>query len=387
MLRLRYSPFMRSALILVDNLRIGGFQRLAIDQSYGLADFGFKVHIFVLSENVDGYGQALHTAEIDLIKKHELEVSYIGTSHLKQVQQLRKFFTLHKTIDLTISHSLRGTVLIRLAQMSLGICIPFSTTIHQLPSLSRKIQRWRRFIYAQLTDKLFAYSVSVKLDWDSRIHSKGIHLSKLFRQEITAVRNGIYLKRLPRTNVTAKARGDNSRPRLIYLGRNAIWKGLGTFFDLLSDHTFDGFDFLLMVPSIDGIPLELLRNNKSRLTVIEGKTFSDLQTRPGDVHIYATNYGRGVDLVESVSLNVLEFASIGVPSVISKNGSSTWPELVSIGILKEVDWGDSNSVAATIKKATTFSLDEFELEQIRKLISIQANLRQIAEISGVRLDS
>jgi hypothetical protein len=233
---------------------------------------------------------------------------------------------------------------------------------------------------------LFAYSEAVKLDWDSKIKEKGLILSRLFRKQITVVRNGIYLDRLPKDMPTKESPPRDTRPRLIYLGRNAIWKGLGTYFELMNHEEFNGFDFLLIVPSIEGIPNETLEKNKSRLSVIEGKTFSDIQKYAGDVHIYATNYGSCVDIVESVSLNVLEFASIGVPSLISKHGSSTWPELVTIGLLKEVDWSNLLEVSEAIRNATAFTLNAVELETVRNIISVQANLKRIAEISSISLE-
>ena len=41
---------MNHALICVDNLRVGGYQRLALDEAYALSDRGYIVSIFVLEE-------------------------------------------------------------------------------------------------------------------------------------------------------------------------------------------------------------------------------------------------------------------------------------------------------------------------------------------------
>ena len=42
---------MKSVTFFIDNLRIGGFQRLCLDQAYAFSDRGYKVTIIALQEN------------------------------------------------------------------------------------------------------------------------------------------------------------------------------------------------------------------------------------------------------------------------------------------------------------------------------------------------
>jgi hypothetical protein len=58
------------------------------------------------------------------------------------------------------------------------------------------------------------------------------------------------------------------------------------------------------------------------------------------VHIYPVNYGSSAKFIESVSLNCLEMACLGVPSVVTKGGLSTWQDLQEFGIFVEVDWDE-----------------------------------------------
>lgn len=371
---------MKKAVIVVDNLRIGGFQRLSLDQSYGLSDLGFQVKLIVLAESNNFSIHSLHEVENLLVSRHGINVVYAGNTHMAQIKVLRTILRRHHDPDLLLCHSLRGTILLRLVQIGRVRRKSFSTTIHQLPSLSEFGQRWRRIFYAQFSDLLFAYSESVKLDWQRNIANRGKLAEIFFRKQITVVRNGIYLERLPRMASANQEALAKTRPRLIYLGRNTIWKGLGTYFQLLDFPELNGFDFLLMVPSTEGIPTDLLNRHGARIQVLVGKTISDLEARQGDVHIYPTNYGAGVDLVESVSLNVLEFGAIGIPSVLSRRGSSTWPELVDSGLLCEVDWIDEQEISTTIMRANQFILDAPELDDIRNQISIIRNLNKMMDL-------
>lgn len=367
---------MKNVLIVIDNLRIGGFQRLALDQSYLLSDNGFKVTIVVLDR--ESINVTLEHLERDLIGKRKIDILHIGGSKVHEVRLLVQVLR-NCNYRLILSHSLRGTVELAIARKftKLHKINQIVSTIHQLPTLSAPKQRFLRFTYAQYSDYLFAYSAAVKSDWEKRVE----HFPKLFRlfynKNIELLRNGIYLKRLP-SEVQASSVG---KPRLIYLGRLREWKGLTTYYDLGLNPHINGYDFLMMIPEIEpSVKKSLEAKFGDRMQFIVGKTIAHLQPRKGDVHIYPTNYGEDAEFVESISLNCLEFACIGIPSIVSRGGLDTWNDLKDYGIFCEVDWNDTSSVEKAIKSASINQ--NWDLGNIRKLISIDNNVMSLLQATG-----
>jgi hypothetical protein len=58
------------------------------------------------------------------------------------------------------------------------------------------------------------------------------------------------------------------------------------------------------------------------------KSFRDYKPSYGDVHLYPANYGTSAKFIESISINCLEMASVGIPSFITRGGLLTWPEFL-----------------------------------------------------------
>ena len=121
-------------------------------------------------------------------------------------------------------------------------------------------------------------------------------------------------------------------------------------------------------------PQEFLKNLNydvvKRITCITGKSVSQISFYPGDLLLYPVIFeGK---FLEGVSINVLEMACMGVPSIIS-NGIDTWPELATLGMLQVADWTDTESVASLILSNYKFSSSDGILEA-RRLIDINNNL-------------
>jgi glycosyltransferase involved in cell wall biosynthesis len=250
-----------------------------------------------------------------------------------------------------------------------------NTTLHQLPGLSHKSQRVKRFVYAQFADNLFCFSKAAEINWYSQFGSRFSKPVQFLSKEISVLRNGIYLDRLP---IQSHNRLEGSKPRIIYLGRISFWKGLDTLKNLARLPELNDFDFLLMVPKIspeDLADLSILLPN--RLEIIEGKSISSLQSRKGDVHIYPAHYGKGVSIIESISLNCLEMCAIGVPSLVSKGGLLTWPDLATSRLIKEVDWSELDAVGGALIEASKTQVSDTELKKIRQIVDIE---NQIAKL-------
>lgn len=370
---------MPSAVLFVDNLRIGGFQRLALDQAYGLSELGFTTTIYVLDDSSQKQLANFFNVESEIISRLKIEIVWIGRARRSQLRKLFQIVQKANSDWLVLSHSLRATFLVSLVNLKFGNRVKVISTIHQLPTLSASRQRFIRFLYAQFSWKLLAYSVAVKADWDARVSHNFFFKNLVARKKISVMRNGIYLKRLP---VISRNRQDASSPRLVYLGRNTSWKGVSTFLNIAMSPQLSSFDILFMVPSAEDIDLSSMdRRDLSRVSILSGKTISSYEPRPGDVHLYPANYGEAAKYIESVSLNCLELACIGIPTLLSKNGLDTWPDLISFEIFHETDWVNQEEVVEKILSISSLSFQPETVETIASIIDIKNQLGHLVKLS------
>lgn len=365
---------MRTVHFFIDNLAIGGFQRLCLDQSYEFATAGHKVEIHVLNDVPDSISNSFVNLEATIITRLNISISYLSSSHRRQIRMTSDILRRVGVGDLVISHSLRATVVLWVSKRLVRTSYPFITTIHQLPSLSAPFQRTRRLIYAQLTPLLVAYSNAVKRDWDSRI-SKTFLFRLFLKKEISVLRNGIYLNRLPHH------KGESALPeakRIVYLGRNTGWKGIETLLRYATLESLQTFGILLMLPKMDATWKEELREKfGERIEFSVGKTLSNYKPRAGDVHFYAAQYGPKARFVESISLNCLEMAALGVPSVVTRGGLGTWPELAKMNVFAECDWNNLDATSSVIRQLSDLSFSPSNITEIREIVNIKHNVEKI----------
>ncbi len=269
-------------------------------------------------------------------------------------------------------------VLARICKVFLKSVPVIVTIIHQLLSMSSPVQRVKRLAYSQFADILFAYSLAVKKDWDYRRKRNPFIRLITIKKQIQLCRNGVYLPRL-KLNTSIHLDSSSKNKRFVFVSRLTAWKGLDTVLELMSIPKYKNVKLLLVTPYN---PTLFLRNINSdirkRIVSVSGKSVSRIRFRPGDVHIYPSKYGRNSKFVESISLNVLEMCCVGVRSLISENGSETWPELTKIGMLYEVDWKQKKQVVKALNMATVVS-SKAKIRKCRSLIDISHNLDNIFE--------
>ena len=363
---------MRKAFIFVDNLRVGGYQRLTLDQAYKLSDLDIDVSVFVLSPESEWNFARI---ESNLIKQKRVQLIPVSDKRFLLVKFFLKIFKSEEQKILLISHSLRATLALRILKILKCFEGTINTTLHQLPGLSHESQKIKRFVYAQFSDNLFCFSKAVEMNWYNQF---GVRFSRLIRflsKEISVLRNGIYLERLPNQLQNGL---ECNQPRIIYLGRITFWKSLDTLKNLAILPELNHFDFLLMVPKITSEDLaDLSTILPNRLEIIEGKSISSLRSRKGDVHIYPAHYGEGVSIIESISLNCLEMSAIGVPSLVSKGGLHTWPELKTSKLIREVDWSKLEAVGSALIDASNTQIDHIELMKVRQIVDIENQISKL----------
>lgn len=377
-----YTWHMKTVFIVVQNLKIGGFQRVALDEAYAFSSKGFRVVLVVLEQLEKDYAKSFYIREIDLIEKFEIQLSVVSGNRRQQLISFRSLIRNSDFNQYYISHNLRASVLIRLASIISARKVQIYTVIHQIPSLSDRIQRFKRFLYARSSNKLFIFSAAAFEDWNKRINSNRF-LKMLYRSKnIELLRNGVFFGRIniEPTFVTAS---QTRELRMIFIGRPTFWKGIGTVLALAKTEQLSNSKVVLYLPyANDSLFQNLPDSLTSRLEIVIGKTFKDYVPRLGDVHLYPADYGSS-EFVESISINCLEMAAVGVPSCVTKGGLATWPEFSNNEIVKEIEWVNLSEAAQIILNCSQIQFSDLELEKVRDFISIKNHINTLVYSLGV----
>lgn len=302
--------------------------------------------------------------EKNLIDSKNFQIRRMSGKRVSDLIEIRKFLRLQNDKVLIISHSLRSTVLFALARVGLRKEIMINSTIHQLPSLSKFVQRTKRFFYAQFGDHIYAYSDAVRKDWLNRYLN--------FGKPISLLRNGIYIDRLNLLERKAEAKPQ----RLIYLGRNTSWKGIDIYFKLFNLPIFSDYDGLMMIAkSSSEIEAAALKHGIGRIKIVEGANLSNFKARENDLHVYPSQYGDTAEYTESISLNCLEMALLGIPSLVTPSNEDTWPELTNAGVFIAADWKLIEEKQDAVMKKIS-NIKEIEKAEVVRLISISNNVNR-----------
>lgn len=362
-------------LLVVDNFRVGGLERLALDQLYALQELGISAEAHYRQVEVTHNLPNFLSLEASRISEKGLKIVGLPRSDLGQLRQFIRLFR-ENEFTLVINHSVGSAVLLRVAVFVSRKSTVIKTFIHQLPTLSAPVQRAKRFIYCLFSDELYGYSLAVVRDWNKRITQT--ILPKIIKKKLTIklLRNGIYLDRMP----SLKIHSSDLPPkgRLIFIGRNVGWKNLNKVFTLLRNKRLNDYRALVVVPMLsEDLQHAIQTEFINRVDVEIGKTIEQIDFYKGDVNIYPVDYGPNANFVESISLNCLEMACVGIPSLVARRGSDTWPELIDLGIVREVDWNDEEEIISNLLDLPNNFPLEHKIGQARKIISIENNLKNI----------
>lgn len=363
--------------IIVDNLRIGGIERLALDQMYSLSDSQIASKLFVLDRQSTLKSGNFVNIENDLIEQKRLNFEYCPRSLPHLIMFFIRQFSIHRP-TLILDYTLKATLVLRLLKFLLLSPAQIHCVIQQLASLSAPIQRYKRMFYAQFSTRLFINSIYYSHDWDN-YRSKNLVTRLLFPKPHSIIRNGIYLHRLDSRFLNRPVSNQSSTtqtPRFIFLGRLKAWKGLNKLY-LLDQVSNQNCRFLIFSPDND---LEIERVFRQsfgeRIEFVIGKSPQYLTPEPYDIHVYGVDYGQGFKFPESVSTNCLEMAYLNIPSMVTAGGAANWPELKGKNLIYEVRWENEQCVIEVISKISLATSNRSVPVEFREAVSVERNISE-----------
>jgi glycosyltransferase involved in cell wall biosynthesis len=370
----------RDFVIVAENLRIGGVQRLLIDESYQFLAWDSNPHIVSLAPKMPGD----HLPDLDgeFKPSKKLNITHLSANKAAQINHFYNLMRKKESPRVFITHSTTGAALLRISSILALKRILIILQIHQLISLSDKRQQFKRIIYSMCANYVLFSSNQFLLEWELLINKK--KYSKLiYRKRLKFDRMGVYLPRLSSSDFQKKKLCKSDVPHLIFLSRVTSWKGFEKFKSLTVQYSSSEIHTLAMTASNyrkDIFNPDEFNTDQSH--VIFNSSVTSLQLNLGSVHLYPSDYGPKIKHPQSIGMNVLEMISQGIPSLISKEGFESWPELQDSELVKVVDWNNTEDVLSTIESSRKLSTQRRreEFEKLSEAISIEDHCRRLVNL-------
>jgi len=360
-------------IFIADNLRVGGIQRLLLDESYWLIEKDMSITIATLSKSIE-FDDII---EIDknFPLTRELDIRFAGESKFEQIRFVARLVKSYAGPVTIVSHSTSGAFIGRLGSLLSLRNVKVSLYIHQVLTLSDREQRIKRLAQSLFAHNVYVSSMQFKLSWDEHVAKSKIW-SLIFRKKINFDRMGVYLPRLMWSGWEKISPCATSVPHLIFMSRVTAWKGMTEFLRICENNISNGLHAIVVTTRNAGEAMlgsgNFVNQNHHLVSESGATTFN---WPKGSVHIYPTNYGAETKYPQSIGINVLEFLALGIPSMISKEGFESWPELSESLLVCVCDWKSNTDINNHIEKLeliTTEQVEE-ELQRILPFISIEAH--------------
>ena len=370
----------RDFVIVAENLRIGGVQRLLIDESYQFLAWDSSPQIVSLAPKMPG--DHLPDLDEEFKPSKKLNITHLSANKVAQIKYFYNFMRKQESPRVFITHSTTGAALLRISSILALKRILIILQIHQLISLSDKRQQFKRIIYSMCANYVLFSSNQFLLEWELLINKK--KYSKLiYRKRLKFDRMGVYLPRLSSSDFQKKKLCKSDVPHLIFLSRVTSWKGFEKFKSLTVQYSSSEIHTLAMTASNyrkDIFNPDEFNTDQSH--VIFNSSVTSLQLNLGSVHLYPSDYGPKIKHPQSIGMNVLEMISQGIPSLISKEGFESWPELQDSELVKVVDWNNTEDVLSTIESSRKLSTQRRreEFEKLSEAISIEDHCRRLVNL-------
>lgn len=364
--------------IVAENLRIGGVQRLLVDETYQFLEWDSNPQIISLSPNLPE--DHLPNLDRDYSRSKKLKISFLNSS---KFEQIKYFYMLMRKKDaprIFITHSTTGAALIRICALISFKKVLIILQIHQLISLSDKKQQLKRFIYSMCANHILFSSRQFLLEWELILSKKKL-LKLMYKKSLKFDRMGVYLPRLASSDFIKHQICKTNVPHLVFLSRVTSWKGFEKFKSITNQFASTDLHTLAMTASNyrkDIFNPDEFNNENSH--VVFNSSVTSLQLNLGSVHLYPSDYGPNIKYPQCIGMNVLEMISQGIPSLISKEGFESWPELEESLLVKVVDWTNSDEVLRQVEASRRLSMQvrNSEFDKLSEVISIENHCRRLA---------
>lgn len=363
--------------LITGNSRIGGAQRILIDEFYEFSERKVLTKIVSLSPSFEN--DEILNVDNNFAPSKNVRIYFAGNSKLKQLQFFMREFKNNQFKVHVISHDFTGALIARCAGVLTFKRIVVDLYVHQLLDLSDSIQRQKRIFLSLFASNIFVSSYQFKQSWEDYLQ-KSKFWKYVFRRSIEFDRMGIFIPRALNSDFSKNQVCKSSVPHIIFMSRITAWKGFKVFFDYAKAHVNNSMHSLILTTK-NGRP-EIFHESSfvDELNhVIYESGVANLAFPLGSVHLYPTNYGAGVSYPQSIGMNVLELLAVGIPSVISPEGFQSWPELEHSPMITTSSWSEEANLESTVTKLSNLSKEEIEneVERISSIISISSHVDRI----------
>ncbi len=367
-------------IFVAENLRIGGIQRMLLDECYQFLEWGYSTEIISLGKKLQEDDITTLDGESELITK--IRITFLPKRRFLQLIYLRKVI-LNNPEESTrfIAHSTTGSALLRIASFLALKKITITLLIHQLMTLSDEKQKRKRMYQATSANKIQFSSLQFLLDWQIELDNHRI-LRTILNSRFSFNRMGIFLPRLNNFNSEPQSICKSVIPHLIYLSRISSWKGFETFSKISKE--FLNEQMHTVIVTTQNANREIMNPDMfepESVHICFNKSIVNLKKISQLIHLYPTNYGSNVRFPQSIGMNVLEMISCGIPNLISPDQLNSWPEFEGSCLIKQVDWMNMSEVKSSIEDALALTDHEkySEILRLRKVISIESHCLNLLE--------
>lgn len=374
-------PQPQEFLFIVENMRIGGIQRLVLDECYRLIQLGYQASIISLSPRLMDDSILEVDSEFPLVQK--ISITYLESNKLFQLKHFCKLIRSNPSGKLITSHSASAVPLLRFVSVIQRKKIKLTLYIHQLMTLSDAKQKMKRFVYSLFANEIAFSSNQFLLDWNVELDRSKFHWV-FYKKKMQFDRMGVYLPRLEWGKLNGKEVCESRVPHLIFMSRISTWKGSKDFTEICDRNLNQNLHAIAFVsPSSRKELFDPIEFSSETAHVLYARGLTNTLIDPYSIHIYPSNYGPKVRFPQSIGMNVLEMIACGIPSLISEEGFESWPELRDSLLVQVVNWDSTIEVDKAITSALNLSIEERRkaTEKLLKTISIEQHVDRIVERS------
>lgn len=364
-------------LVVVDNLQIGGIQRLALDECYFMKSkhIPFKLIVLDTPPNLDN---SMLEVDGDYFYENSFDIFYLGKNRIKHICFLVKLM-MNLNMKLTVvAHTVSGSLKVRIAGFILIRRVRILLWIHQFIFLSDRSQANKRIWYSLSASKLLFGAKQFQIEWNNYISNTTL-LKMIYRKATYFSRIGINLDRTLWIRHPKYKSLTSSFNYILFASRIINWKGVSSFIYIQEYMKKHNFKSIILTSGASSLGLKPIVSSNSELELVLNNCPAYFREVGNLVHLYPTSYGHSITHNQSIGLNVLEFLALGIPSIISTDSFQTFPELKNSGLILTNDWVDLNDLKFAIEKsiAVPIKVRRQMAKEFYNVISIESHMKTI----------